>query len=216
MPGVYRKLIALTAELALQAAFYYGGPNSERVPQGRPLAELSAQVQGWSMEREQSVDSGTQVVLKADDLLSRVYANGSRGESADLFIAYFRSQRTGQTAHSPKNCLPGNGYEPLATGYLTVRVPGRDGPVRINRDVVARGDDKRIVLYWYQSGRRVIASEYEAKLWLTLDSIRYRRSDTALVRVVVPVGPAGDDAATRSGVDFIRGLFPLLGPLIPS
>ncbi len=216
MPGADRKLVLLTAVLALEGAAFYSGMRPEKVPLGRPLAELSTQVRGWTVEREQPVDSVTQIVLKADDLLSRVYANEARRESADLFIAYFRSQRTGQTAHSPKNCLPGNGYEPVATGFLSVTLPGRAQPVRINRDVVARGDDRRVVLYWYQSGRRVIASEYEAKLWLTLDSIRYRRSDTALVRVVVPVGSAGDEAATNSGVDFIRGIFPLLGPHIPS
>jgi EpsI family protein len=114
-----------------------------------------------------------------------------------LFIAFFKTQRYGQAPHSPKNCLPGNGYEPIESGPITVAVPGRAEPIRINRYLTARGDEKSVTLYWYQSHDRVIAGEFAAKFWLIADSIRYHRSDTSLVKIVVPVRDGDADAATR-------------------
>ena len=73
-----------------------------------------------------------------------------------------------------------------------------------------------MVLYWYQSQRRVIASEFSAKFWLVMDSIRYHRSDTALVRVTIPVGAGGDNAATQQGEDFVESMFPVLKSYLPS
>ena len=135
---------------------------------------------------------------------------------AGLFVAYFKTQRTGQSPHSPKNCLPGSGWEPEATGFVDVPVAGQPAPIRINRYVVSHGDEKSVVLYWYQSPRHVIASEFSAKFWLVMDSIRYRRSDTALVRVTIPVAHGDQDGATRVGVAFVQTVFPVLKGYLPS
>jgi EpsI family protein len=85
-----------------------------------------------------------------------------------------------------------------------------------NRYVVAHGDEKSVVLYWYQTHNRIIASEYWAKFWLVVDSIRYRRSDTSLVKIVVPVRDNNIGAATALGVQFIQAVFPSLLRQLPS
>jgi EpsI family protein len=98
-----------------------------------------------------------------------------------------------------------------------VSLPGSDpAEVTINSYIVARGDERSVVLYWYQSHDRIIASEYWAKFWLVADSIRYHRSDTALVRVVVPVRNGQTDAALKSGVEFVRAIFPDLRRTLPA
>jgi EpsI family protein len=84
----------------------------------------------------------------------------------------------------------------------------------VNRYVVARGDAQSVVLYWYQSHGRIIASEYAAKLWLIADAIRYRRSDTALIKVVVPAGGSTDFAA-RAATGFAQAVYPLLAVQFP-
>jgi len=94
-------------------------------------------------------------------------------------------------------------------------VDGWDAPIRVNRYVVEHGDEKSVTLYWYQSHNRVIATEYAAKFWAVADSIRYRRSDTALVRIMVPVGPAGIDAAEQTGARFVQAVFPDLLHQLP-
>jgi EpsI family protein len=154
--------------------------------------------------------------LKADDTLNRNYADANSRVGVNLFVAYFKTQRTGQSPHSPKNCLPGSGWEPAATGFLDVPVSGEPQPIKINRYVVSRGEEKSVVLYWYQSQRRVIASEFSAKFWLVMDSIRYHRSDTALVRVTVPVWQNGESGATDLGIAFVQTMFPVLKTYLPA
>jgi EpsI family protein len=162
------------------------------------------------------IEQDTLDVLKADDTLNRIYLSPARDANVYLFIAFFKTQRYGQAPHSPKNCLPGNGFEPIESGPIWVAVPGRSEPIRINRYLVARGDEKSVTLYWYQSHDRIIAGEFAAKFWLIADSIRYHRSDTALVKVVVPVREGNADAATRTAIDFVKAAFPPLSRQLPT
>jgi EpsI family protein len=167
------------------------------------------------MTRDVPIDPEIQSVLRADDTLDRVYLNSSQTDAAYLFLAFFKTQRSGQVPHSPKNCLPGAGWEPVETGTQSIDISGRQ-PIVANRYVVQHGDEKSVVLYWYQSHNRAIASEYSAKFWLVVDAVRYRRSDTALVKVTVPVRDNNIAAATRTGVEFIQALFPHLLRRLPS
>jgi EpsI family protein len=97
-----------------------------------------------------------------------------------------------------------------------VVVPGRTEPVRINRYLTARGDEKSVTLYWYQSHDRVIAGEFTAKFWLIADSIRYHRSDTSLVKIVVPVRDGDAAAATQTAIDFVKAMFSPLARQLPA
>jgi EpsI family protein len=206
----------LTLVLIAQAGLFYAASRDERVPTGPPLERFPARLESWQEVENYPVEQEIRDQLKADDLLNRVYKSPSSRAGVDLFVAYFKTQRTGQSPHSPKNCLPGSGWEPEATGRLDVAVIGQPEPIRINRYVVSHGDDKSVVLYWYQSQRRVIASEFSAKFWLVMDSIRYHRSDTALVRVTVPVIGGDPGAATALGVAFVQTLFPVLKGYLPA
>ena len=206
----------LTAVLLLQgAAFYAVASRSERAPLVSPLSLFPSAFGGWTMARDVPLEKEVQDVLKADDTLNRVYVNSSQTGYAFLFIAYFKTQRYGQAPHSPKNCLPGSGWEPVETGRQTIGVSGWNAPIVTNRYVVENGDEKSVVLYWYQTHNRIIASEYWAKFWLVVDSIRYRRSDTSLVKIVVPVHDNDIGAATAMGVQFIQAMFPSLLRQLP-
>jgi len=207
----------LTAVLLLEGtAFYAIASRAERAPLVSPLGSFPRTLNGWTVTRDVPLEKEIQDVLKADDTLNRVYVSPSQTDYAFLFIAYFRTQRYGQAPHSPKNCLPGSGWEPVETGRQTIDVPGWVGPIVTNRYVVEHGDDKSVVLYWYQTHNRIIASEYWAKFWLVVDSIRYRRSDTSLVKIVVPVHDNDIGAATAVGVQFIQAMFPSVLKQFPS
>ncbi|HXM44506.1 MAG TPA: EpsI family protein [Bryobacteraceae bacterium] len=206
----------LTLVLVVQTALFYAALRGEKVPSGPPLDLFPVQLGSWHELQNYPVEQEIKDQLKADDLLNRLYGDPESRAAAGLFVAYFKTQRTGQSPHSPKNCLPGSGWEPEATGVLEVVVEGQPEPIRINRYVVSHGDEKSVVLYWYQSQRRVIASEFSAKFWLVMDSIRYHRSDTALVRVTVPVANNDPEAATRIGVSFVRTVFPVLKSYLPA
>ena len=204
----------LTVVLLAQALLLFGFSRNEIRPVKEPLTSLPGNIASWQMIQEISLDQETLNILKADETLSRVY--GERGQSltAQLFVAYFNSQRTGQAPHSPRNCLPGNGWFASSSEIITIPAAGR-APIEANRYIVSKGDAKSVVLYWYQSRDRTIASEYKAKVYAVADAIRYNRSDTALVRIVVPI--LGDEqASTRTAIRFAQDIYSSLRHRFPA
>lgn len=210
-----RPVHLVTAILLVQAAAFHLVNRREEVTEAAPLRQIPEEFAGWELVEDRPLDSYNLEIVHPDDYVMRMYARSSGGRWADLFIAYFRTQRTGHSPHSPRNCLPGRGWVPSRAGYISISVPGDPALLTVNRYVVAKESARSVVLYWYQTARRVIASEYEAKIWLVLDAMRYNRSDTALVRVVVPVGADGDSAAERSAVEFAQAVVPLLRTRMP-
>jgi EpsI family protein len=207
----------LSIAFVLQATLFYASSRSEAVPRMQPLRDFSRVVPGgWTMTQEGYVDEETQAVLKADDTLTRTYGKAKYRERASLFVAYFKTQRTGKAPHSPKNCLPGSGWEASTEDYLDVAIPGMAEPIHVNRYIVAKGEQKSVVLYWYQTQRRVVASEYKAKILSVEDAIRYNRTDTALVRVVIPFFGNDDASAQREAVDFVQSFFTPLREYLPA
>jgi EpsI family protein len=205
----------LTAVLLLQAATFYGFSRREKIPAHKALSEFSFESNNWSLVESVDIDKEVLDVLKADDWLSRIYRDEKTGRMATLFVAYFETQRTGKAPHSPKNCLPGSGWVPSQSGMIDVRVPGESEAIRVNRYIVAHGDNQDAVLYWYESRNRVIASEYAAKIFTVTDSIRYNRSDTALVRVIVPVQGGDTQSAVEEAVSFVQAMFEPLKQYLP-
>lgn len=209
--------LAVTLLLLAQGAVLFSSVKPETVPQSPPLSHLPQTLGAWEYLRDYDVDDETRDVLKADDLLLRSYGNPSMGRAATLFVAAFRSQRNGKSPHSPKNCLPGSGWTQLSSDVYSIDV-GNPQPIAVNRYVVQLGDERSLVMYWYQSRQRIVASEYTAKFWVMADAIRYNRTDTALVRVVVPI-PAADHgdpaAATQTAVSFVRAFFQPLSHVLP-
>ena len=199
----------LAVVLAVQAAAYYAiASRREIIPAVAPLASFPTTLGDWVAREEFPLDKEVAAVLRADDTLNRAYINLRASAGASLFIAFFKTQRYGQSPHSPKNCLPGSGWQPAADRKLPVYVPGYEAPIVVNEYVIARGENQSVVLYWYQTHRRVIASEFAAKFWLVADAIRDRRSDTALVRIVVPVVGGSVAPAEQAAVSFAQAVYP--------
>lgn len=147
------------------------------------------------------------------DYINRVYTNRS-GDSLGFYVGYYASQRTGQTIHSPKHCLPGGGWTPLYSSKLKIALSsGRD--ITVNEYVIGKGLDRQLVLYWYQEQGRVVANEYWARFWLVVDAISRDRTDGSLVRVIVP-GTNGLTQARTLGVGFVQDTFPILANYLPN
>ena len=206
----------LTVVLLAQASLFYGFSRGEKLPAHRPLARFSLDSAKWTLEQELPLDQDTLEVLKADDILSRLYVDRKDGQAATLFVAFFETQRTGKAPHSPKNCLPGAGYVPSQSGIRAISIPGQAEPIRVNQYVVSRGQNQSVVFYWYQARNRVIASEYAAKIYTVVDAMRYHRSDTSLVRVVVNVNDGNTKKATATAVSFVQAFFEPLKNYLPA
>lgn len=210
-----RAVLFASILLIAQAALLYSSIRPEAVPASRPLADFPRQVGEWGLYQEGVVDPEIEAVLKADDLLNRTYLSASVGGGANLFIAAFRSQRNGKAPHSPKNCLPGSGWTQIDASEIPIDV-GLAQPIVVNRYEVQHEEDRSLVLYWYQSRDRVVANEFRAKFWVIADAIRLNRTDTALVRVIVPIVNRDSGAAERIAVKFTQAFYSTIRSFLPS
>jgi EpsI family protein len=207
--------LAVTVVLLAQVAILRSAKHPEEVPASPPLTQVPHSLGPWQFQRDGVIEQEVLDVLQADDVLSRSYVTAD-GKYADLYIAAFRSQRNGKAPHSPKNCLPGSGWTPLVEDETSIDVGGA-APIVVNRYIVAHGEERDLVLYWYQSRGRVVASEYKAKFWVVADAMRYNRTDTAIVRVIVPVlkDTRDNEAAQRTAVEFVKTFYPAIRQILP-
>jgi EpsI family protein len=195
--------------------------DQDKVPPSQPLSSMPTIIDG-KLATDIPLSDETLAVLGKGDFLSREYIPTDPTlahdpfNSIDLFIGYFPTQRTGQSIHSPQNCLPGAGWTFIASGVIEIPGPNAQ-PYRVGDYTIADGGHKAEVLYWYQSQGRAIASDYAAKLNTLANSIRYGRTDAALVRIstMYREGESRDQARQRV-VDFAQKLTPLLPAYIPN
>jgi len=215
-----RRALLLSVVFVLSAVFLARAQKAEPVAIKQPLGELSLSIGKWAGRNEAPFSADILKVLGVDEYLVRSYQRpGSEG--VGLYVGYYRSQRQGDSIHSPLNCLPGAGWIPVRQERQSLIVAAAGGPrtIEVNRVLIEKGLDRRLVLYWYQSHQRVVASEYWGKVYTVVDAIRLNRTDAALVRVIVPVGEATSqalDAAQESATSFVESLFPALERHLPS
>jgi len=199
-------VILLCAGVALRALSH-----GEAVVPARPLSEIPLEIGSWkgsNLELEQKVVYAVAV----NDYVARLYERPN-AQPLVLYVGYYRSQRTGQTIHSPKNCLPGAGWEPVESSRVSLHPAGLPAAV-VNLYVIEKGLDRQLVLYWYQSHGKIIASEYAGKWNMVVDAIRLNRTDSALVRLSIPIGKDAR-AARADAVGFGEMLVPELNRAIP-
>jgi EpsI family protein len=204
-----RSLVA--AAMILAAGIYARGASApERVPDRRPLMEAPTTIGAW---RGHDAPLADDVVagLGVEDYINRRYV-GERGVPISLYVGYYASQRQGDTIHSPQNCLPGAGWQPVFSDRTAVDAAGRAVPV--NRFVIQKGMDRQAVFYWYQGRNRVVANDFANKGWLMLDAARIRRTDGGLVRLITPI-TASPEAAFARLAAFTTALFPHLTAHLP-
>ena len=177
----------------------------------RPLRNIPYVLGPWT-GRDDPLQAEELRAVGVTDYANRYYFEASN-EPVQLYVGYYASQRTGDTIHSPKNCLPGAGWDPIWSRYATVQlVNGRK--IVVNEYVIQQDQDKQLVFYWYQGRGRVLASEYRAKFWMIADAIARNRTDSALVRLITPMD-GGEASARARLVSFAKAVFPSLDQLIP-
>ena len=217
-----RAALIVTALLLLQAVLLYSAIRPEQVPTSRPLEAMPTTLGSWQLAQTGVIEQEVLDVLKADDILNGIYCNSASPDciktgqgAASLLVAAFRTQRNGKTPHSPKNCLPGSGWVPLSSEEVSIDV-GREAPISVNRYLIASGSNRQMVLYWSPSRDRVVANEYKAKFWVMADAIRLNRTDTALVRVIVPIANRDEATAQATATNFVKSFYSTLLNYLPS
>lgn len=172
------------------------GVSAQIVPElRRPLVTaLPDSLAGWP-GADVAVPDEEAVVAGFTDYALRVYEasdSTAPARAASVYLGYYDRQTRGRTIHSPRNCLPGSGWEALMSGPEVLEVDGQ--AVTVNRYILQNGDARALVLYWYQGRGRVAHNEYLVKWDLLRDAILMRRTDEALVRIVISIDSTPEEA----------------------
>jgi EpsI family protein len=208
-----KRLVILIICFLAGSAYLASATQTEPTMIRESLSRFPLEIGDWR-GRDDPLDDRILEVLGVNDYLSRSYR--SRNGSLGLYIGFYETQRQGSTIHSPLNCLPGAGWNPVSRAYMTVTIGAQD--IEVNRITIQKGLDRQVVLYWYQAHGRVVANEYWGKIYTVVDAMRLNRTDAAMVRVVVPVAgsdTAAENAAEATAVDFVKSIFPLLSRHLP-
>lgn len=191
--------------LLLSGTFYALRRAGDRPPDQLvvPLSRIPVSVDGWVGKDRPPLDQSTLDVLLPTSYLERTYSRGD--QQLEFFVSYYAQQRAGEAMHLPKNCLPGAGWEIWNYGFARVPVRGRE--YTVNRYSIQNSGNRMVVLYWYQSKNRIIASEYLGKVLLVRDSIFRGSTAGSIVRVTVPDNPE----SVESGIKFAARMIDEVG-----
>ena len=201
--------LLLTAAIANQV---FCAPEAELTR--RPLSEFPKVIGDWRAINENKIDEGSMAVLQVDDYIMRTYTNG-KGETIGLYIGYFEVQREGKGVHSPRQCLPGAGWNIIKhSEYQLAMKSHNPSVVPINLHLMGKGDQRQLYLWWYCGRGRFYANEYMNKLYIIWDAMTKRRTDGSLVRVNMPV-ISNLDKTLETQIEFINIFVPILSEYIP-
>jgi EpsI family protein len=185
---------------------------SPSTPLKQPITDFTIQIGSWQGEQNQPFAQKVLDILRVDNYLNRVYRN-EKGDWISLYIGYFQDQKNGETVHSPRNCMPGSGWNFTQTQAVTFDAINGKYPIKPKalRAILVNGKERMLTYYWFQGRGRFLTSEYWQKIYMVLDSIRYNRTDEALVRVLAPLPQEGNiDAIEAQLKEFIVKILPIL------
>jgi EpsI family protein len=212
MTQTSRLIISCSLLVAVCVALQFRSTGTA-VPLRRTLDDFPAAIGQWQAEEATQFDGGVLNVLKVKDYLVRRYADAP-GHNVWLYIGYWDTQEREAQIHSPKNCLPGAGWEPLDASRITIGLSAPYSPITINSYLVQKDRSQQLVFYWYQAQGQVTAGELAARIQMVHNAIRRDRTDGALVRVSSPIY----DSVPRTAMlleSYIRELYPVLGQYLP-
>ncbi|MFP3927924.1 MAG: exosortase C-terminal domain/associated protein EpsI [Desulfobacteraceae bacterium] len=198
--------------LLLSAGLLQYLSHAEEVPPSKPLSDFPLRIDSWTGQEER-FDPKVYEVLGVDDSILATYYN-SQKIPVQLYVGFYRTQSEGDLIHSPKNCMPGGGWNIIHVSHEPLELSS--GPIKVIKLILEKGQDRQVVLYWFQSRGRFISSEYWQKIYLVLDSIFKHRTDGSFVRLISPVGPSGQQESLETLKDFAETVIPILEEYLPS
>ena len=216
------RLFAPAALMTVGCLLLFGVRRQHAAPLAQPLQAIPVALAGYPGD-ERGISDAERRVTAASDAVFRVFGADSAA-AFSVYVGYYEKQATGRSIHSPRNCLPGVGWQTVESGKAVLDVGGEQ--VTVNRYLLAYGPSQALVYYWYQGRGRVAHNEYTVKWDLLRDAIAHGRSEEALVRIVVPIreAPGYTTEAWRRRIDAAESvarsaaveLIPRVGSALPT
>lgn len=218
------KFVLAAAFIALNFYVYNELGSGAAIPERRSFSEFPMQVGDWQCQGREEMDAEVLESLGATDYLICNYIHPESGELVNIYIGYHETQvreegggASENSIHPPEHCLPGSGWDVIDAAIVPLDVTGIDGlPGETKRFVIARGKDRQLVYFWYQSRGRVIARSHEVILYRFWDRAVLNRTDGSLVRLTIPLEKQAPQRAEETFRDFANSLGPLLADYLPN
>jgi EpsI family protein len=217
------KLLAASFFLALNAYTYHYFATDEVIPARSSFADFPNDLGDWHCRNRERIEDEVMDVLGATDYIVCAYENAASGSVVGLYVGYHETQVRKQggglsrsAIHTPNHCLPGSGWDVIGRSKVDLRGAGVPDDAKANRLLIAKGDARSLVYYWYQSSGRVIADDWRKIVYLFWDRATRYRTDGALVRFTVSVR-AGDEANAEAELqDLLARVVPELPAYVPN
>jgi EpsI family protein len=214
LPKSWLRWFSVAVFMLLALCYVSFFSKSEAIPAKKELSTFPKTINTWK-GAETFFDGQVYDVLGVDDSALINYRSPD-GKSVGLYIGYYQSQREGDLIHSPKNCLPGSGWLITQTTVEPLTIPGEKArTIDVIKLLMEKDADRQVVLYWFQSRGRFIASEYLQKIYMVWDSLTKNRTDEAFVRLIAPVGSRGEEYTTEYLKEFAEQIIPILEEYLP-
>lgn len=211
----YKRPLIVSVLLLLALGFTEYISRAENVPTKRPFSKFPLKIDDWQ-GIEDRFEQEIYNILGVDDSFLGNFKTAD-GRYVQLYIGFYESQREGDIIHSPRNCMPGAGWNVAQISKETVKdAKQKAGEAEVIKLVLQKGVQKQIVFYWFHSRGRIISSEYYQKIYLVIDSIFRHRTDGSFVRLIAPVVDNNEAGAVKNLKDFAEVVMPVLYDFIPS
>lgn len=209
----YKKTFTIVSILIVFICLTTVLTKSENVKPNRPFKDFPMKIKNWEGWTS-SLDDKVYNILGVEDYILANYKRGSE-ETVSLYVGFYQSQKEGDIIHLPKNCMPGAGWNIAQASQEIIEISEAQKEITVIKLTLVKGYEKQIVLYWFQSRGRIIASEYMQKIWLVIDSVIKHRTDGSFVRLISPV-IVDEKTTLKTLKDFAAELYPALLDFIPS
>lgn len=206
--------IGMIVTLGASGQFIRGG--EDIIPERKAFLGFPLQLSEWQGRRDY-IEQKYLDTLKLTDYIIVNYQAPDSTAGVNFYSAYYATQRKGVSVHSPRSCIPGDGWQITSFGqreFSDLQVQG--APLQVNRAVIEKGDYKQLVYYWFQQRGRSITNEYLVKWYLFYDAITMHRTDGALVRLVTSLDKGQDIAIADQRLhSFMQDMVTLLPDYLP-
>jgi EpsI family protein len=209
-----KRVLIVSLILIMTAILVRFVSHSDDIKLDKPLSTFPKEVGEWT-GKEAHFEQSVYDILGVDDSYLAYYYNREE-RNVQIYIGYYQSQREGEQIHSPKNCMPGGGWNIKESSLEEISLKGvNPGKIKVIKLLLEKDEQKQIVFYWYQGNGRFISSEYSQRLYMVIDSMLKHRTNGSFVRLITPVLNNDEEDAIRYLKNFAADIIPVISEYIP-
>ncbi len=217
------KLAVALGFLALNFYTYHHLATDPVTPARKDFASFPLELGEWSCAEREKMTADVESNLGVTDYLICNYRRSNPRSLVGVYVGYHASQvreeggGSGENSiHPPAHCLPGSGWDIIDNETVSLDMPGLvESPGRAKRLIIAKGKQRQLVYYWYQSRGRMIAEDWQKIVYVGWDRATRSRTDGSLTRFTIPIVRDREDRAEQAFRDLAPRILTRLSSYVP-